>query len=285
MQEDAIKKSEVLIEALPYIRAFHGKKIVIKYGGSAIANKRIRKNILDDIVFMSYAGMKPVLVHGGGPFINKRMKKLGKKQKFVKGLRVTSEEDVQVINQVLSRVNRQIVNEINKLGGKAQSVLRRNCVIKVRKHKHYGDIGSVGDIVSIDSSRIENILDKGVVPVIAPLGVGRDGKTYNINADQASAAIAGALAAEKLAFLTNVEGILDKRKKGKDILISALNVKKVKNLIDRKVIDAGMIPKVKACIYALKRKVKKVHIVNAGLLHALLLEIFTDEGIGTEVVK
>lgn len=282
--QEAIEKSEVLIEALPYIRAFHGKTIVIKYGGSAIANRRIRKNVLADIVFMSYAGMKPVIVHGGGPYINKKMKKLKRKQRFVKGLRVTNGNDLEIIQDILSRINRQIVKGLSLLGGKAQSVLRRNHVIKVKKHKRFGDIGFVGDIVSIDTERIGSLLQKGFIPVISPLGVGSDKNTYNVNADQASAAVAGELSAEKLAFLTNVEGIL-KDSDDKDTLIPTLNVKKVRSLIDRKVVQTGMIPKVKACITALKKGVKKVHIVNGSLPHALLLEIFTDEGIGTEIVK
>jgi len=282
--QEAIEKSEVLIEALPYIRAFHEKVIVIKYGGSAIVNKKKRLAVLEDIVFMSYAGMKPVIVHGGGPFINKKMKKMGRRQKFTKGLRVTTEADIKIVKEVLFRVNRQIVKEIEGFGGKAQGVLRKNYCIKAKKHSRFGDIGLVGDILSIDVNRIEAILDKGFIPVIAPLGVGRDKKSYNINADQASAAVAGALSAEKLAFLTNVEGILKKRN---DIssLIPSLNVKKIKGLMDRKIIATGMIPKVKACISALRSGVKKVHIINAGLPHALLLEIFTDEGIGTEVQK
>ena len=282
--QEAIKKSEVLIEALPYIRAFYGKIIVIKYGGSAITNRAKRRGVLEDIVFMSYAGMKPVIIHGGGPFINKKMKKLGRGQRFVKGLRVTAQRDIQIIKEVLSRVNRQIVKEVSQLGGRAQSVLRRNYVIRVKRHKRFGDIGLVGDITSIDTERINYILERGFIPVISPLGVDRDKNTYNVNADQASAAIAGALTAEKLALLTNVEGIL-RDTKDKDTLISSLKVTQIRNLLGREVISAGMVPKVKACISALKRGVRKVHIINANLSHALLLEIFTDEGIGTQILK
>ena len=282
--QEAIRKSEVLIEALPYIRAFHEKVIVIKYGGSAIVDIVKTRNVLEDIVFMSYSGMRPVIVHGGGPFITKKMQKLGKKQKFVKGLRVTGKDDIKTIKEVLSRVNRHIVKEINLLGGKAQGILRRNYVIKVKRCKRFGNIGLVGDIVSINTDRINNMLEREIIPVIAPLGVCKDKDTYNVNADQASAAVAGALSAEKLALLTNVEGIF-RHKGDKDTLISTLDIKRVRSLIDRKVIDSGMVPKVRACIEALKNGVKKVHIINAGLPHALLLEIFTDEGIGTEIVK
>ena len=155
--QEAIKKSEVLIEALPYIRAFKDKVIVIKYGGSAIVDRKKRKNVLEDIVFMSYAGMRPIIVHGGGPFINKKMKKLKKKQRFIRGLRMTDDKDIQIVKEILDRLNRQIVKELKKLGGKAQSVLRRNYIIRVKKHKRFGDLGFVGDIASIDTSVIEDI--------------------------------------------------------------------------------------------------------------------------------
>lgn len=282
--QEAIRKSEVLIEALPYIKAFQEKVVVIKYGGSTIVDSKKRKSVLQDIIFMSYAGMYPVIVHGGGPFINKKLKKKGIRSNFVRGLRVTDETVLYIIKEVLARVNRQIVREIESLGGKAQGLIRRNCVIKAKRQTRFGDIGLVGEITSIDTHRIAEIFKKGIIPVVAPLGVGRDGATYNINADEAGAAIAAHLGAEKLALLTNVEGILvDKDDKG--TLISTLTIKEVRSLVARKRIDTGMIPKVKACAEALRSGVKKIHVINGSLPHALLLEIFTDKGIGTEIIK
>jgi len=282
--QEAIKKSEVLIEALPYIKAFQEKVIVVKYGGSAIVDRKKRRKILEDIVFMNYAGMHPVIVHGGGPFINKKLRKKRIRSRFVRGLRVTDERVLCVIKDVMARVNRQIVKELRSLGGKAQGLTTRNHVIKVKQNTRFGDIGSVGQITSVNTAKIEGVFEKGVIPVISPLGVGRDGKTYNVNADQASAAVAASLEAEKLALLTNVEGIL-RYKDDKDSLISTLTVKEVRSLMSRKIIHSGMIPKVKAGMSALKNGVKKIHIINGSLTHALLLEIFTDEGIGTQIVK
>lgn len=284
MKEEAIKKSEILIEALPYIKAFQEKVIVIKYGGSAIVDKKKRKKILQDIIFMHYAGMYPVIVHGGGPFINKILKKKNIKSNFVRGLRVTDQKALDVIKEVMYRVNKRIVKEIRLLGGKAQGLTTRNRVIKVKKNTRFGDIGFVGEITSVNTAKIEEVFKKGAIPVISPLGIGRDGEMYNVNADQASAAVASYLEAEKLALLTNVEGIF-RDKDDKDSLISTLTVKQVKGLMARRKIDGGMIPKVKACVAALKEGVNKTHIINGGLTHALLLEIFTDEGIGTQIIK
>lgn len=282
--QEAIKKAEVLIEALPYIKAFQEKVIIIKYGGSTIVDRKKRRKVLEDIIFMSYSGMHPVIVHGAGPFINERLKKRNIISRFVRGLRVTDEGMLKIIRDVMARVNKRIVNEIRLLGGKAQGLTRRNRVIRVKRLTRFGDIGFVGEIISINRQKIEDIFKRGIIPVISPLGVGRDGKTYNINADQASAAIAASLEAEKLALLTNVEGIL-KDKLDKDSLISTLTVNQVRSLISRKRIDGGMVPKVKACITALKKGVNKIHIINGGLTHALLLEIFTDKGIGTQIIK
>ncbi len=282
--QEAIKKAEILIEALPYIKAFQEKVIVIKYGGSILVDKKKRKAILEDIIFMSYAGMYPVIVHGGGPYIDKRLEKKRIKSRFVRGLRVTGERSIEAIKEVITRVNRQIVKEIRQLGGKAQSLTRKNHIVKVRRNARYGNIGYVGEIVSINVHKIEDVFKRGIIPVISPLGIGKDGKTYNINADEASAAVATYLKAEKLALLTNVDGIYrDKDDEGS--LISTLTIKQVKGLMARKRVGEGMIPKVKGCVAALKEGVNKIHIINGGLTHALLLEIFTDEGIGTQIVK
>ncbi len=281
--EDAIKKTEILIEALPYIKKFQEKVIVVKYGGSALTNRRKRLRVLEDIIFMSLAGMRPVIVHGGGPFINKKFKKKRITSQFIDGLRVTGEREIKVIKEVLSNVNRRIVREIRMLGGKALCVSGRK-VIRVRRHRNYGALGYVGEITHVNTAKLGAICSREVIPVISPLGLGRDRKIYNINADQASAHVARALSAEKLALLTNVEGIY---RDGKDpaSLISTLTKGKVRTLAKKGIIGSGMIPKVKACVLAIEGGVKKAHIVNGSLPHALLLEIFTDEGIGTEVVK
>lgn len=281
---EAIRKTEVLIEALPYIEAFRHKVIVIKYGGSAIVDKRKRKKVLQDIVFMSYSGMYPVLVHGGGPFINKSLKARNIISYFIKGLRVTDEKSLGVIKNVIHGLNRKIVGEITSLGGRAQGLRTDSCIIKANKATGLGNVGYVGKISSIKASKIREVFKRGAIPVISPLALGSDGKTYNINADQAAAAIAIALNAEKLALLTNVDGIL-KDKNNKNSLISSITAKNIRRLIAGKKIDTGMLPKVKACVDALRKGVKKIHIINGGLKHALLLEIFTDKGIGTQIIK
>ncbi len=281
--EKAIKEADILIAALPYIKKFHEKVVVIKYGGSALVSKKKRLRVLEDMIFMSLAGMKPVIVHGGGPFINKRFKKLKRKTRFIDGLRVTKEKEIRVIEDVLGSVSRRIAKEIEMLGGKAQGLSGKK-VMGARRHRNFKELGFVGEVRSVDSARIESICSKEVIPVISPLGLGRDGNVYNINADQASAHIAKALSAEKLALLTNVDGIYKDANKRTGFL-SSLTKSRAHALIKKGIIGAGMISKVKACVYAIKGGVKKAHIINGSLPHALLLEIFTDEGIGTEVVK
>lgn len=281
--EKAIKKAEILIEALPYIKKFQNKVIVIKYGGSALVNRKKRLRVLEDIVFMNLAGMRPVIVHGGAPFINKKFKKLKRKTRFIEGLRVSGKREIKIIKEVLTTVNRRIVKEIRMLGGKAQCVSGRK-VIRVRRHRRFKELGFVGEIRFVNSVKIEDICSREIIPVISPLGLARDKNVYNINADQASAHIARALSAEKLALLTNVEGIY-KDPDDEETLLSSLKKSKARTLIKKGIIGRGMIPKVKACISAIEGGVKKAHIINGSLLHALLLEIFTDEGIGTEVVK
>ena len=281
--EDAIKKSEILIEALPYIKKFQDKVVVIKYGGSALTDKKKRLSVLEDIIFMSLAGMRPVIVHGGGPFINKKLKRRGIKSNFIDGLRVSGEREIMVIKEALTSVNKRITKEIKMLGGRSQSVSGEKA-IRVKRHRRFSELGYVGEINGIDSSFIDGICAKESIPVISPIGIGRDKHVYNVNADLASAYIAKALSAEKLALLTNVDGIYRDRDDIKS-LISSLEKAKVRTLIEKGIISTGMIPKVKACITAISGGVKKAHIINGNLPHALLLEIFTDKGIGTEVTK
>lgn len=283
--EKAIKKSDVLIEALPYIKRFYGKVVVIKHGGSTLGDKKITRGILEDIVFMSYAGMKPVLVHGGGPRINEAMKGLGKIPQFVNGQRVTNRETVYVVDKALSEVNRWLVSEIRKLGGKAYGLSGRDSgLITAKKIKARIDLGFVGEVAKIDTTLLDRLLEANIIPVVSPVGRGRDGELYNINADSSAAKIASALRAEKIFILTNVKGVL-KNPKDPNSLFDTLTTGQVRKLIKKNIIDGGMIPKANACLVAMKDGVRKAHIVSGALPHALLLEIFTKEGIGTEIVK
>jgi acetylglutamate kinase len=287
LMQEMIKKADVLIEALPHIQSFYDKTIVIKYGGAVLTDNQIRRNVLEDIVFMSYVGMRPVLVHGGGPYISKRIEQLGKEVKFVQGYRVTDEETIEVVEEELSKVNREIVREIIALGGSAISLSgKEDHLVEVKKHPEIDgvDIGFVGEITKVNGDVIQRMVTSDIIPVISPIGIGKDGFTYNVNADQTSAEIAKALGAAKLVLLTNVRGIL-KKVNNPDSLISHLSVPEIDELIQKSVISGGMIPKVKACIRALERGVKKTHIIDGRIPHGILLEIFTDKGIGTEIVK
>jgi len=281
--KEAIKKSEVLIEALPYIKKFHGKVVVVKFGGSSLHDDASRKMVLQDLVFMRYAGMKPVLVHGGGPNITKELKEANIETRFVDGLRVTCERSMGVVDSVLMQMNGSLVEEINGLGGEAFGLSgKENNMLQAVK-KEGPDLGYVGRVETIDTTILNRLIDTNIIPVICPVGKGKDNKLYNINADEAASNIAIALGAEKFVLLTNVAGVV------KDIddpstLFHSLTVDAVSHLIDTGVIAGGMVPKVQATLHALRGGVRKSHIVNAQLSHALLLEIFTDEGIGTEIV-
>lgn len=283
--KDAIKKSDVLIEALPYIKKFFEKIVVIKYGGAAVDEKGIEKGILEDIIFMNYAGMKPILVHGGGPLISKMMKKAGLEPKFINGRRVTDSRTVEIIDRALYTINRKIVRAMRQMGAKAFGLSgRENKLIKVKKLKAGVDLGFVGEVTSVDTTVVKRLIDDNIIPVIYPLGAGRDGNTYNVNADDVASGIARALNAEKYVLLTNVRGIMRDRNDPKT-LYNTLTTADVKKLIRKNIVAAGMIPKAQSCIDALHGGVKKAHILDAGIPHALLLEIFTDKGVGTEIVK
>lgn len=285
--EEMIKKADVLIEALPYIQNFYDKTIVIKYGGAVLTDIDIRRNVLEDIVFLSYVGMRPVLVHGGGPYISKRLEEIGKEPKFVKGFRVTDEETMEVVEEELFKVNREIVRQIISLGGSAISLSGKDDhLIEAKKHGDIDgqDIGYVGEVTKVNADIIQRMITSDIIPVITPIAIGKDGFTYNINADQASAEIARALGAIKLALLTNVNGVFRDIDKPESI-ISHINIAEIEELMEKKIISGGMIPKVKACMRALEKGVKKIHIINGAIPHGLLLEIFTDKGVGTEIVK
>jgi acetylglutamate kinase len=282
--QESIGKAHVLIEALKYIKTFYGKTIVIKYGGNAMIDENLKENVILDIVLMKYVGMNPVIVHGGGPEISQVMEKMGKKAQFVKGLRVTDGETMAIAEMVLGRINKGIVALINQHGAKAVGLSGKDAnLISAEKYKSDVDIGFVGNVSRIDPGII-NVLDKeGFIPVITSIGVGSDGQTYNINADSVAGEMAAALKAEKLIVLTDVRGIMhDQNNIG--TLVSTLEISEIDPLIKSGVISGGMLPKVEACITALKGGVRKTHIIDGRIIHSLLLEIFTDSGIGTQII-
>src|SRR3990167_6713379 len=288
MDEVVIKKADVLIEALPYIQSYYGKTIVIKYGGAAMTDKNIRRDVLRDIVFMNYVGMRPILVHGGGPSASARLKELGKEVKFVKGYRVTDKETMSVIEEEFMKINAEIVQELTALGSAAISLSgKEDRFIQVVKHAPIDgqDIGFVGDIKNINGDVLQKIIASDIIPVIPPIGIGiKDDQPYNINADQVAAEIAKSLRALKLVVLTNVNGILTDIKDPSTLRMH-VNAEDVKQMIDSGAISGGMIPKVNACLHALDRGVKKAHIIDVQIPHGIFMEIFTDKGIGTEIVR
>jgi acetylglutamate kinase len=290
--EKLIEKAKTLIEALPYIQTFRGKTFVIKYGGSAMTDEALKQGFARDVVLLRYIGISPVIVHGGGPQIGRTMERMGKKPAFVSGQRVTDEETMDIVEMVLGgKVNKEIVNLINQAGGRAVGLtgkdgglIQARKLTMTKKSEETGeteiiDIGLVGEVTEVRPGPLEALDQGGFIPVIAPVGVGDGGETYNINADLVAGAVAGALKADKLILLTDQAGILDKDKN----LIPALDKKKVETLIASGVIAGGMIPKTKSCFQALDAGCAKVHIIDGRVPHALLLEIFTKEGIGTEI--
>jgi acetylglutamate kinase len=283
--EEAIKKADVLIEALPYIKKFHKKIVVIKYGGSILGEEKIRKGILEDIVFLNFMGIRPVLVHGGGPNISERMRSSGKKTEFVDGMRVTDEATLRMVEEELQKLNDIIVKEITELGAKSVGLNGKNKnIIQTEKKKAEIDLGLVGEIVNISTAPIAKEIDNNNVVVILPMGIGNDDKVYNVNADEAAASISASLKAEKMVLLTNVKGIM-RNSEDPSSFISTLTIEEVRGLMQDKVIQQGMIPKVHACIKALENGVKKTHIIDARIPHGLLLEVFTDKGVGTEIIQ
>lgn len=283
--EEAIKKADVLIEALPYIKKFRRKIIVIKYGGSILGDEKIRKGILEDIVFLSFMGLRPVLVHGGGPNINERMRRQGIKTEFVDGMRVTDEVILKMVEEELEELNDIIVREIEELGINAAGLNGKDKnIIQVEKKKAKIDLCLVGHIIGINNTPILEEVKKERIAVILPMGTGEDKKTYNVNADEAASSIAVSLKAEKLVLLTNVKGIM-RNPEDPYSFLSTLTEEEAKGLIESNVVGQGMIPKVRACFEALDNGVKKTHIIDARIPHALLLEIFTDQGVGTEIIR
>ena len=281
--DDIIKKANILIEAIPYIHAFRRKVFVIKYGGSILDNPAIRKNVLEDIVFLSYVGIRTILVHGGGPHINARLKEAGLKSEFHDGIRVTDKETLQIVSEELDKLNKQIVKEIKDLKGDATGLKDEENIISVEKKKAAKDLGFVGTITSINKEALELHLKRGYITVVSPMGVSTNQQAHNINADEVASAIANSMEAEKLVLLTNVQGVM-RNPDDPSSLISTLTIQEINDLIKQNIIQSGMIPKVNSCIEAIKAGVKKTHIVDARIAHALLLEFFTNEGIGTQIV-
>lgn len=281
--EKYINKAKILIEALPYIKQFNGKTIVIKYGGSAMVDKALKERVIEDVVLMKLVGFKPVVVHGGGKEISTMLERVGVASVFHEGLRITTEATMEVVEMVLAgKVNKGIVQMIQNHDINAVGITGKDGkTLKVKKKVVAGaDIGHVGEVTQVDTKLITSLVDNDFVPVIAPIGTDDSGVTYNINADYAAAAIAGALSAEKLIFLTDVQGVLrDVTDEGS--LISRMTLEEVEVLKEVGVISGGMIPKVDCCVAGLKAGVKNVHILDGRLEHSMLLEMFTQRGIGT----
>lgn len=292
--DNPIDKAKILVEALPYIRRFYNKTIVIKYGGSTMEDGRMKRSFALDVVLLKYIGLHPVVVHGGGPQIGEMLTKMGKKSQFIEGMRVTDGETMDIVEMVLvGKVNKEIVSLINQEGGRAIGLSGKDArlitakKLKLTKSRGKGkkpeviDIGMVGEVKAINPGVIEALEKENFIPVIAPVGVGEEGETYNINADLVAGKIASALKAEKFILLTDVEGVMDEKHR----LIPTLDVKQAKRFITQKVISSGMIPKVNCCLDALDEGVAKAHIIDGRVEHAILLEIFTDVGIGTQITK
>jgi acetylglutamate kinase len=286
--ERNLEKAKILTEALPYIQRFRGKTLVIKYGGSAMKEDRLRQHFAQDIVLMNFVGFHPVVVHGGGPQIGEILQRLGKPSRFVKGMRVTDAETMEVVEMVLSgKVNKDLVRLINQHGGKAVGlsgkdgglIRAKKLVMEAAELEGVEDMGFVGEVVAVNADIILTLDRDDYIPVVAPIGVGEQGETYNINADLVASSVAIALKADKLILLTDVNGIMDPTGE----LISSIGLSELEGLLKRKVVSGGMIPKVLCCAEAIRNGVRKAHIVDGRVEHSVLLEVFTDGGVGTEI--
>ncbi len=279
-----IERAEVLTQALPYIRRYTGKTVVVKYGGNAMINEDLKQQVMEDIVLLWLIGIKVVLVHGGGPEINEMMSKLGKKPEFVDGLRVTDKETVDIVQMVLAgKVNKTLVNLIEKKGGKAVGISGMDGQL-IKAETKDERLGYVGKITKINISPVTDLLDMGYIPVVSTLGCDSDGNAYNINGDTAAAHIAGALEAERLIMMTDIAGILED-KDDPSTLIPEVTVSEAKELYKKGIISGGMIPKVECCIEAINKGVKNVIIMDGRVSHSILMELLTDEGAGTMVTR
>ena len=289
MFNELINRASIVMEALPYIIRFHGKTIVVKYGGAAMENPELKNAVMRDIVLLKYVGINTIIVHGGGPDINKFLKRRKIEPNFINGLRVTTKEVMKVVEHVLgNRINAEIVSLIKKNGGKAKGLFgKKGEILKATKHIAKDpsgvdiDLGYVGDVSGVKGQALKKWMKMGYIPVIAPIGIGRKRESYNINADNAASAIARHLKASKLILMTNVRGVLDKNQN----LISSINATKANSMIKSGQITGGMIPKVKSSLASIESGVDKVHIIDGRIPHAILLELFTDHGIGTMVER
>lgn len=277
-----LHKAEVLIEALPYIQKFNRKVIVVKYGGSAMADEELKRNVIKDVTLLKLVGFKPIVVHGGGKDISNWVKKVGKEAQFINGLRVTDDETMEIAEMVLSKVNKSLVTMVEELGVHGIGISGKDGgLFKVEKKYSDGqDIGYVGKITSVNTKVLEDLLEKDFLPIVAPIGLDENFVTYNINADDAACAIAKAMGADKLAFLTDIEGVY-KDPKDPSTFISRLTVSEANEMVEKGYIGGGMLPKLKNCTDAIEAGVNRVHILDGRKMHSLLLEVFTNKGIGT----
>jgi len=288
--DDLIKKADILVEALPYMRKFRNKTIVIKYGGNAMVNDEIKRSVLEDITLLKYVGVNPVIVHGGGPVISETLDRFEIDSEFYQGLRITTEEIMEIVEMVLvGKINKEIVSLANAFGSQAIGICGKDGnLIEAESYELEADedvdLGYVGQVKKINSQVLDNLIEDDFLPIVSPIGVGNNGESYNINADLVAGHLAAALDADKLILLTNVEGILADEE-DKSSLISSLNISDAKVMMEKGRIAGGMIPKVNSCINALEQGVRRTHILDGRVTHALLLEIFTDKGIGTMVTK
>lgn len=284
MNLEPMQKAAVLIEALPYIQRFNRKIVVVKYGGSAMVDEELKKKVIQDVVLLKLVGFKPIIVHGGGKEISRWVGKVGMEPQFKNGLRVTDGPTMEIAEMVLNKVNKNLVQLVNELGVRAVGISGKDgMMLKCRKKLSKGeDIGYVGDVEEVNPQIIYDLLEKDFLPIICPIGFDQDFLSYNINADDAACAIATAVKAEKLAFLTDVEGVY-KDYNDKSTLISEMTVEDAQNFVDSGMLGGGMLPKLQNCINAMKNGVSRVHILDGRIPHCLLLEIFTDRGIGTAI--
>lgn len=284
--EQVIAKAYTLSEALPYIQKFNGTKIVVKYGGSAMLDENLKYNVIRDIAMLKLIGMKPIVVHGGGKEISKWVKMIGKEPEFINGLRVTDSETMEIAEMVLSKVNKGLVQMMQKLGINAVGISGKDAGMMTVKKKFPGgkDIGYVGEVTNIDGKILDTLIDNDFIPVIAPIGSSEDFESYNINADEAACAVAKAIKAEKLVFLTDIEGVFVDPN-DKETLISEMNVNEAKEFIENGIVGGGMLPKLANCIDAIENGVSRVHVLDGRVEHCLLLEFFTEKGIGTAILK
>lgn len=284
--QQVLKKAEVLIEALPYIQKFNRKIIVVKYGGSAMSNEELQKNVIKDVTLLKLVGFKPIIVHGGGKEISRWVGKVGKEAQFINGLRVTDEETMEIAEMVLNKVNKSLVTMVEELGVKAVGVSGKDGKLLNVEKKYSGgqDIGFVGDVKSVNAKILYDLLENDYLPIVAPIGLDESFQTYNINADDAACAIAKAVGADKLVFLTDIEGLY-KDINDRDSFISRITASEANKLIEDGFIGGGMLPKLNNCTSAIENGVNRVHILDGRIPHCLLLEIFTNSGVGTAIIR